>query len=64
LGVCVDLVLVLFGVCVGFDEEFYFYLFEFVGVEDEVVWGDFVVEAFVDLCDVEWWFFVCGCYDG
>lgn len=54
----VDLVLMLFFVGFGFDEEFYFYLFEFMGMEDEVFRCDFVVEWFICLCDVEWWFFV------
>lgn len=54
----------MFELFLGFSwwcEVFDFYLFEFVGVEDEVVGGDFVVESFVDLIDVEWWFFVVCC---
>lgn len=62
LQLVVDLVLMLFFGSCWFDEEFYFYLFEFVGLEDEVVWSDFVVKVFVDLFDIEWWFFMSSCY--
>lgn len=55
------LVFVLFYLFVGFDEVLYFYLFEFLYMENKLLGNDFILECFVNLGNIERQFLL-GCF--
>lgn len=48
------LIFVLFYFCVRLDEKLYFYLFEFLYMENELFGYDFIFEGFINLCNIKW----------